>query len=156
MFTRNLVLLGSVALAGCSMNGMHPAAADSDPAAEANRNAVAEPTVGELAAYAGHAKFPADAAAKTDLQVASILSPDKSTIKIYNFSTDPLRNIDIWVNASYVQHVDGISPQGSVLIHTNELYNGLGKNFAGQSEPVAKVQISSDHGLFTTWGPASD
>jgi hypothetical protein len=135
---------------------MHPAAMDSDPAREANRNAVAEPTVPELAAYAGHAKFPADQAPKTDLQLASILSADKSTIKIYNFSTDPLRNVDVWVNGSYVQHVAGISPQGSVLIHTNELYNGLGKNFAGQSEPVSKVQVSSDHGLFSTWGPASD
>jgi hypothetical protein len=155
MFPRNLILLGAMTLTGCGMKGMHPTAY-ADPSREANRNAVAEPTAPELAAYAGHAKFPAEETAKTDLQVASILSADKSTIKIYNFSPDPLRNVDVWVNGSYIQHVDGISPQGSVLIHTNNLYNGLGKNFAGQSEPVSKVQISSDHGLFTTWGPASD
>jgi hypothetical protein len=94
--------------------------------------------------------------AKMDLAVASIVGPDKSTIKIYNFSNDDLRGVDVWVNGSYVQHVSGISPQSSVMIHTSELYNGLGKSFAGQSEPISKVQVQSDQGLYTTWGPAAD
>jgi hypothetical protein len=153
MIRRTLIVLSIAALGGCSawpQTGTSPSAADSD------RAAVATPTSEELAAYAGHSKFPADEQAKSDLQIASILSSDKSTIKIYNFTNDPLRNIDVWVNGSYVQHVAGISPQSSVLIHTDQLYNGLGKSFSGQSEPVSKVQVATDHGLYTLWGPASD
>jgi hypothetical protein len=158
MIRRTLITLSVATLAGCSswfQNGAGQSA-ESPASVDANRAVVATPTPEELAAYAGHAKFPADQQARSDLQVASILSPDKTTIKLYNFTNDPLRNIDVWVNGSYVQHVDGISPQSSVLIHTDELFNGLGKSFSGQAEPVSKVQIATDHGLYTLWGPASD
>jgi hypothetical protein len=153
MFRRTIVLLSAMALGGCASG--HGMFSSSDTSAETNRAAVARPTSEELAAYAGHAKFP-DTQAKTDLAVASIVSPDKTTIKIYNFSSNDLRNVDVWVNGSYVQHVSGISPQSSVLIHTAELYNGLGKSLAGQSEPISRVQVQTDEGLYTTWGPAAD
>jgi hypothetical protein len=157
MIRRTLITLSVATLAGCSSwSGAGATSSETPATTDANRAAVATPTPEELAAYAGHAKFPADQQPKSDLQLASILSPDKSTIKIYNFTNDPLRNIDVWVNGSYVQHVDGISPQSSVLIHTDELYNGLGKSFSGQSEPVSNVQVATDHGLYNTWGPASD
>lgn len=154
MFRRAIALLSVVSLTGCAaMSHSAPTTAES---AYADRAAVARPTSEELAAYAGHSKFPAEATPKNDLEVASIISSDKNTIKIYNFSGDSLRNVDVWVNGAFVQHVSGISPQSSVLIHVDELYNGLGKSFSSQSEPVSRVQIATDHGLYTTWGPASD
>jgi hypothetical protein len=150
MFKRTLLTLAVLAMAGCASNSA------STPSADADKAAVARPTPEELAAYAGHATFPTTQPAQSDLQLASIVGADKSSIKIYNFTNKDLRNIDIWVNGSYVQHVGGIAPQSSVVIQTSELYNGLGKNLAGQGEPISRVQISTDHGLFNVWGPASD
>jgi len=157
MFRRTVVLLSALALGGCaSGQGMFSGSSSSDNSAETNRAAVARPTSEELAAYAGHAKFPDTEPAQSDLAVASIVSPDKTTIKIYNFSKSDLRNVDVWVNGSYVERVSGISPQSSVLIHTSEMYNGLGKSLSGQAEPISRVQVQTDQALYTTWGPAAD
>ena len=68
-----------------------------------------EQTPTELAAYAGHATYPTTLPASQDLRAAAIVGPGKKYIKIYNFSTEPVRDADIWVNGAFVQHIDGIA-----------------------------------------------
>lgn len=146
MFRRSLCLLVLAGVAGCA----------SSPQYNPNKVATASPNAAELAAYAGHAQYPTTQPGSSDLQAAAIISADRGAIKIYNFSREPLRNIDVWVNGSFVQHADGVAPQSSIVIRTNELYNGLGKSFVSQSEPVSRVQIESKGTLYNLWGPAAD
>ena len=156
MFRQSIVLLGAMALAGCAnQGGKSYGSAGTDANGDSQRAAVSRPTDAELAAYAGRTKFP-EGQSKGELPIVAIISPDKRTIKIYNLGNSELRNVDVWVNGSYVQHLAGLAPQSSVQIRTDELFNGLGKNFAGQAEPITRVQLQSDQGFYGAWGPAAE
>lgn len=114
-----------------------------------------EQTPTELAAYAGHATYPTTMPAQ-DLRAAAIVGPGKKYIKVYNFSAEPVRDADIWVNGAFVQHIDGIAAQSSVTLRSDQIYNAMGKNFASQDEPVSRVQLKSADGLYTLQGPAAE
>jgi hypothetical protein len=119
-----------------------------DPPAEAMSDT-------QLAAYAGNAKFP-NLQAKTDAQVAAIVSADRRTIKIYNFENQPLRAVNLWVNGAYVQPIQGIPAHGRTIVRTDKLFNGLGDTFAKRSEEVSRVQLETRDGLYTLLGPATE
>ena len=108
----------------------------------------------ELAAYAASHSFPTTAPSD-ELRVAAIISPDRTQLKLYNFSNAPLADVDVWVNGAWMQHVRGIGASGSVIIKTTDLYNAFGKNFAGQSEPVSRVQLGIGDKFYNTMGPVT-
>jgi hypothetical protein len=109
----------------------------------------------QLAAYAGHAKFPTSQP-QDQTRVAAIVSGDRKTIKIYNFENQPLRAVNLWVNGAYVQPIQGIPAHGRVVVRTDKLFNGLGDAFAKHSEEVTRVQLETSDGLYTLLGPASE
>jgi hypothetical protein len=109
----------------------------------------------ELAAYAASHEFPATRPSN-DLRVAALVSPDRSVIKIYNFTNDPLADVDVWVNGSFAQHIRGLGANGNVVVKTSDLYNHFGKSFASQSEPVSRVQIKVGDSLYNTMGPITE
>ncbi|MDB5174062.1 MAG: hypothetical protein JWN51_2835 [Phycisphaerales bacterium] len=150
-------VLAAGLLAGCAAQNSdtNKGAADgaNGPAARMTADA---PTSTEMAAYAGAHVFPSNLAPSSDLRAAALVTPDRSAIKVYNFSSQPLRDVELWVNGAYVQRVNGIPASGSVTIRTTNLYNGLGRNFASQSEPVSRVQIRNSQGLYNLLGPASE
>jgi len=127
--------------------------------AESNRDTSSKMTADamsptELAAYAASHHYPS-MPATDDLRVAAIVSPDRSELKLYNFSNAPLADVDVWVNGSWMQHVRGIGASGSVIIKTSNLYNAFGKNFAGQSEPVSRVQLRTGDKFYNAMGPVT-
>src|SRR2546430_406505 len=128
-----LMLVGCAGLGGSNRSGSESDGGASDANSFANKATAQKPTDTELAAYAGHAKYP-DMPAK-DIRAAAIVSPKSGVMKVFNFDQAPIRNADVWVNKAYVQHIGGIAPQGSVVVKFNELYNGFGKNFTSQSDP---------------------
>lgn len=142
-----IALAAAVTLVGC---------APKNDGSQDKQTALAK-TPTELAAYAGHTAYPATMPASNDLRAAAIIGSKGDVLKIYNFSSTPLRNVDVWVNGAYVQHVDGIpAQQNSVSIKTEDLYNGLGKSFASQKEPVSRVQIRTMDGFYNVMGPAAE
>ncbi len=143
---RTFCLLCVASMVGCAASA----------AINPNQNTPEKTRATQLAAYAGNARFPRDLEIKKNLPAAAIVSRDKGTLKIYNFSGDPLRDVRIWVNGAYVQRVDGIAPQTSVVLHTNELYNALGQTLAGQNESVSRVQLETRENLYDLWGPAAE
>ena len=119
-----------------------------DPPAEAMTDT-------QLAAYAGNAKFPTTQP-QANNQVAAIVSGDRKTIKIYNFSNQPLRAVNLWINGAYVEPIQGIPAHGRAIVRTDKLYNGLGDTFAKRSEEVTRVQLETREGLYTLLGPATE
>jgi hypothetical protein len=109
----------------------------------------------QLAAHAGNAKFPTSRATD-DHRVAAIVSRDRRIIKLYNFESAPIRAVNVWVNGSYVQPINGIAGQSKAVIRTDKLYNGLGNTFASRNEEVARVQLETQDGLYNVMGPATE
>jgi hypothetical protein len=153
-----LAILAAAALGGCTgqNNGdTSKAQAVADDHGPHDRMTAQAPTPTEMAAYAGAHVFPSNMTA-SDLRAAALVSSDRSAMKIYNFGAQPLHDVEVWVNGAYVERVEGIPASGSVTLRTSNLYNGLGKNFASQSEPVSRVQIRDREGLYNLLGPASE
>lgn len=109
----------------------------------------------QLAAHAGNAQFP-KTRPSDDRRLAAVVSHDRKTIKIYNFESNPIRAVNVWVNGSYVQPINGIAAQSKAVIRTDKLYNGLGNTFASRSEEVARVQIETHDGVYNVMGPATE
>jgi hypothetical protein len=109
----------------------------------------------QLAAHAGNAQFP-NTRPSDDRRLAAVVSRDHKTIKIYNFESNPIRAVNVWVNGSYVQPINGIAAQSKAVIRTDKLYNGLGNTFASRSEEVARVQIETHDGVYNVMGPATE
>jgi hypothetical protein len=141
-----ITLLCGAALVGCNAgNG------NADSSARMTAEA---PTDTELAAYSASHPYPSTQPTQ-EIKVAAIASPDRSTIKLYNFSNQPLSEIDVWVNGSWLQHVRGLPANGSVVLKTTDLYNAFGKNFSSQKEPVSRVQLKSSTGFYDVMGPVA-
>ena len=132
-----------------------------------NSTATADPSAGtmtppaeamsdtQLAAHAGNAKFPTSD--PTDARrIDAVVSRDRKTIKLYNFESSPIRAVNVWVNGSYVQPINGIAAQSKAVIRTDKLFNGLGNTFASRSEEVARVQLETQDGLYNVMGPATE
>lgn len=109
----------------------------------------------QLAAHAGNAKFPTTTASD-DRRVAAIVSADRKTIKLYNFDNVPVRAVNVWVNGSYVQPINGIAAHSKAVIRTDRLFNGLGNTLASRNEGVARVQLETQDGLFNVMGPSTE
>jgi len=109
----------------------------------------------QLAAHAGNAKFPSSRPTD-DRRLAAVVSKDRKTIKIYNFESNPIRAVNVWVNGSYVQPINGVAAQSKAVIRTDKLYNGLGNTFASRNEEVARVQIETQDGVYNVMGPATE
>jgi hypothetical protein len=140
-----LAALLGMGLAGCQMDS-----------ADSARLSTQARTVPELAAYAASHPYPATMPASEQVHVAAIVNRADSTIKIYNFGNRPIHDARVWVNKSYVQHINGVASNSSAIVRMSELYNGLGQTFTGLNSPVSLVQVETDDGLYTLLGPASE
>jgi len=69
---------------------------------------------------------------------------------------EPIRAVNVWVNGSYVQPINGVAAQSKAVIRTDKLYNGLGNTFASRNEEVARVQIETQDGVYNVMGPATE
>ena len=109
----------------------------------------------ELAAYAGHARYPQTQ--PTDkINVVAIVSRDKKQIKLYNVEKDALRDVKLWVNGTFVKPIGGIAPSSAVTVKTDELYNGLGHTLSSRNEEIGKVQIETNGMLYDVLGHVAE
>ncbi|HEX4125204.1 MAG TPA: hypothetical protein VHY37_10800 [Tepidisphaeraceae bacterium] len=144
MLRTSFALLVAGAVAGCS------ASANFTPMASSSGQ-----TQEELSAYAGHASYPATMPASNELKAAAMVSPDQKMLKIYNFGHEPIDNADVWVNGSFVYHVNTVAPDSSVTISASQLFNSAGASLSSQGTPVSRVQIKTENGLYNLMGPAA-
>jgi hypothetical protein len=140
------ILAGAVAIGGCGPN--KPTSASTG-----NGTIISSPT--ERAAYAGHAAFPATQPSG-ELPVVAIVSRDKKQLRLYNVGKQAVRNVDVWVNGSFVTRIGGIAPLSNVVISTTEIYNGLGHSLASRGEEVSRVQADEGGHLYNLMGPVTE
>ena len=143
-----LTAAAALVVSGCASDPNRPTSPSAD-----GTNIPNSPT--ELAAYAGNARFPQTQPTEAPT-VAAIVSRDKKQLKLFNFGKQAIRNVDVWVNGSFVKRIGGIAPQSHVVIDTNQIYNGLGHSLASRGEEISRVQLAEGSALYTLMGPAAE
>jgi hypothetical protein len=146
MLKQTLALVVVAALAGCQ------AGASFDPQfGDSNKQSSEQRT--QLAAFAASTEFPRDAQASDNLRAAAVINRQNSSIRIYNFSDRPLRDAHVWVNGAFVNRVDNIPPNGSVVIPRSNFYDATGRSLSTQSTSANRVQIQWGDELYNLQGP---
>jgi hypothetical protein len=158
MLKHGLAVVMVSLLAGCASMDSTPPAKPAAVVPSQSSDAIAQgqssPSPAELAAYAGAHPYPTSLAARDDLKAAAIVNADTGIIKIYNFSSQAIREADVWVNQGFVRHINAIPPGSSITLQMSNLYNGVGQQFSARAEHVNLVQVQTDHDMQTLWGPA--
>ena len=107
----------------------------------------------ELAAFAGGAQYPRGATPMNTLRIAAHVSERGDELRIYNYGSENLREVRVWVNRSYVMPIGGIAPQSRVIIRTDRLYNHMGHTMAARKEQPTLVQLQTVDGVYSVMGP---
>lgn len=134
-----VTVLGSALLAGCSSpNEYSPSASPTN-----------------LSAYAAQAKFPMNAQPKTNADLTSLISSDGSQITVRNFGPGAMNNFNLWVNQTYVVHVDRLDANSVKVFPTSLFYNSAGNSLSGAgASDIKTIQIVQSNGdLVNVQGP---
>lgn len=109
----------------------------------------------EAISQATMARYPGRATTSPDVQVAAINYDKKHFIELHNLGTSSIPPSTVWVNGTFVTNIAGIPPKSFTTIqHGALLEAGPATNDLRKLEqPVAKVELQTDRGLFTVQGP---
>ena len=109
----------------------------------------------EAISQATLARYPGNPTTSRDVQVVAINYPDKHYLELHNFGTSSVPASTVWVNGSFVSTISGIPPKSYTTVrHGSLLEAGPATNDLKKLEqPVAKVELQTDRGLFTVQGP---
>src|SRR5688500_8330893 len=104
---------------------------------------------------AATAHYPGNARTSDQLQVAAINYPDKDYLELHNLGTQSVPASNVWVTGTFMSRVDSIAPKSYVTVkHGALLEAGPATNDLKQlNQPVAKVEIETDRGLYSVQGP---
>jgi hypothetical protein len=102
------------------------------------------------------ARYPGNATTSPDVQAAAINYPEKHYLEIYNFGNQSIPSGAVWVNGTYTAQFDGIAPHGYTTIRYGSLLAAGNTTYdlKNLNQPVAKVEIQTDKGLFSVQGPS--
>ncbi len=106
-----------------------------------------------LAAYAASTHYPSNLKTSSDLHLAVMMSRPNGTIRVVNFSERPVRDANVWINKSFVHHVESIPANGYVTLDRTDFYDGVGNNLSNLATAVNQVQVQSGQNLYDTMGP---
>ena len=109
----------------------------------------------EAISQATLARYPGNPTTSRDVQVAAINYPDKHYLELHNLGTSSIPASTVWVNGSFVSTIASIPPKGYTTVqHGSLLEAGPATNDLKKLEqPVAKVELETDRGLFSVQGP---
>ena len=153
MVRQALAVMAVGLLVGCAGGGnRRQATSDATPTMVPPALAMSDTA---LAAHAGDAEFPTDRPSD-DRRVAAIVTADGRTIKLYNFESEGIRAVNVWVNGAYVQPLRAIPPHSKAPIRTDKLFNKFGQRFSERGEQVTRVQLETSDGVYNVMGPATE
>jgi len=140
VYTTALTLaIAAAGLVGCESEGSYKPAA--------------QPT--QLAAYAATVSYPKDQTPTLNPRIVAEVNSSTGDIVLRNFGNEPLKNFTLWVNQSYLLHVDMLDGNNRRMIGKELLYNSGGTNMADvEAKSITKVQYQDENGkLFDVEGP---
>lgn len=113
----------------------------------------AKPT--QLAAYAASMPFPSNLNAQENPDLVALINRQSGAISLMNLGPQPLRDFNLWVNQSYVLHVDRVDPNTARVINKTDLYNSAGNNMENASpESIRRLNVQTrDGALYNVKGP---
>jgi hypothetical protein len=109
----------------------------------------------QLAAYAATAKYP-DSKPSNDMRAAALINPKDSEIKVVNFGDAPLRNVNVWVNGTFVHNVAIIPAHGAATVARDNFFDGRGDNMSKLNVTASRVELQSGDQLFNLGTVTSD
>jgi len=142
MFRATAIALAAFILAGCSSSASVKNPFKSD---DSHRT--------QLAAFAAQAQYP-NKQASDDLAVAALIKGKDGDIKILNTTQQAITDAKVWVNGSFVTHVDTIPAKGTVMIKREDLFNRDGISLAKSNTAINRIQLESGDKLYNVHGPA--
>jgi hypothetical protein len=103
------------------------------------------------------AKYPGNPRTSRDIQLAAINYPDKGVLEIHNLGTQSIPAWSrVWVNGTFTATLPaGIAPKSFAAVKHGELLEAgpATNDLKALNQPVAKVEMETDTGLFTVQGP---
>lgn len=103
----------------------------------------------QMAAYAATAHYPSDARPSSDIHAGAIVDARENSIKVANFSDQPMRDVNVWVNGSFVYHVSMIPAHGSVTVNPDQMFDASGENMAKVKATPSRVELQTGDRLYS-------
>lgn len=138
MLRQTCAALVLATMVGCSAGGQI-----SNPFAS-NKNEQAQ-----MAAYAASTQYPTSVHAEEGRRAAAIIDPKNGSVEVMNFSDEPMRDVNVWVNGSFVRKVDVIPSHGTRTVTAGQFYDASGRNMATLKASPNRVELQSGDKL---WG----
>lgn len=134
----NLILstavLGTALLGGCASSDTY--------------QPPAKPTM--LSAYAASLQYPGSTPAQDNPSLTSVVDRGSGAITIRNFGSTSYSNFNLWVNQTFVLHVDHIEPNSKKIFLPEDLYNSAGHSLAETApDQIHRVQLQTSDGKLT-------
>ncbi len=107
----------------------------------------------QRAAFAAQLRYPQNIKPATDLAVTALVNRDSGTIELLNASAKPVNDVNIWVNSTYVVHVDSIPASGITTVRRSQFFDSGGNSLGTQDAIINKVELEMAHQLYTVQGP---
>jgi hypothetical protein len=107
----------------------------------------------QLAAFAAQSQYPSKQASD-DLRAAALVNREDGTIKIINSTSQALTDTRLWVNGTYVTHVDTVPARGMITIKRENLYDQKGISLSKANASINKVQLEMGDKFYNLEGPA--
>jgi hypothetical protein len=102
------------------------------------------------------AKYPGNPTTSSDVQLAAINYPDKHVLEIHNLGTQSIPSGSrVWVNGTFTSTINSIAPKSFAAVKHGELLEAgpATHDLRALNQPLAKVEIETDQGLFSVQGP---
>jgi hypothetical protein len=113
------------------------------------------PKARQAISEAAVAKYPGNPTVSRDMQLTAINYPEKKYLEIHNPGTTSVPPSTVWVNGSFMTKIDGIAPKSFAKVEHGQLLEAgpATNDLKTLNQPVAKVEIQTDRGLFSVQGP---
>lgn len=101
-------------------------------------------------------RYPGNPTTSRDVQVAAVNYPGKNELEIHNLGNQSIPSSIVWVNGTFMTRIEGIAPKGIATVrHSQLLEAGPATNdLKALNQPVAKVELQTDRGLYSVQGPS--
>ena len=97
----------------------------------------------ELASYAAKAQYPSDAKPSAEIKAGALIDSRENTVKIANFSDIPMRDVNVWVNGSFVYKVGMVPSHGTVVVKPDQLFDSSGQNMSKLKATPNRVELQT-------------